>query len=260
MSSINNPATVVTNAAYLLFYRRRSLQPLGPPYLRELVNNARKGPDEDSNDSTSSDAEEESESGEGQRSGFSRPLGSSNAGTGAGAGAGNPSLRGGAGPAGDAVSRLAKQSLTSDDEGISLDDGDNDNTFKGHRLFDAGQDQGWSFENINVPDDASTLNGAPSSVAAAEGPDDLAGRLMEDFDDDDRFSLGAGGQNTPLTGDEDPELSLFHQADDATLDDYADAQDHGPQGVDMIRLGGEAEVQDPPVRDIIFDDSKDDME
>jgi len=35
-----NPANVVTKAAYLLFYRRRSVKPLGPQYLQDIVQNA----------------------------------------------------------------------------------------------------------------------------------------------------------------------------------------------------------------------------
>lgn len=35
-----NPAHVVTKAAYLLFYRRRSDKPLGPQYLQDIVHNA----------------------------------------------------------------------------------------------------------------------------------------------------------------------------------------------------------------------------
>ncbi|KAH0005325.1 UCH-domain-containing protein, partial [Aureobasidium melanogenum] len=80
--SRQNAESVVTTAAYLLFYRRRSTTPLGPQYLQELVLKAR---------NTDEASEAEDESGEGERLGdhssaTSRLLGSSDAGA-VGAGA-----------------------------------------------------------------------------------------------------------------------------------------------------------------------------
>ncbi|KAF2218914.1 hypothetical protein BDZ85DRAFT_253228 [Elsinoe ampelina] len=45
MVSKTSPGSVVTTAAYLLFYRRRSDKPLGPPYLQALVTEARAAAD-----------------------------------------------------------------------------------------------------------------------------------------------------------------------------------------------------------------------
>ena len=47
--------SVVSPSAYLLFYRRRSATPLGPPYLQELVEKARNPPDSDDEPTKSQD-------------------------------------------------------------------------------------------------------------------------------------------------------------------------------------------------------------
>ncbi len=80
VSRVGDPAKVVTAAAYLLFYRRRSQVPLGGPRFREIVDRCNNG------DSSDDDLDDMSESGEGQRLdiGSSR-LGSSSALKGAGA-------------------------------------------------------------------------------------------------------------------------------------------------------------------------------
>ncbi|KAG8624387.1 hypothetical protein KVT40_007454 [Elsinoe batatas] len=50
MVSQTSPTSVVTTAAYLLFYRRRSDKPLGPPYLQALVTEARAAADASDDD------------------------------------------------------------------------------------------------------------------------------------------------------------------------------------------------------------------
>lgn len=83
VSKQNDPSRVVTSAAYLLFYRRRSEVPLGGPRFQEIF---------DSYNNQPTDAEM-SDSGEGQRLGQgSSPRGSSSALIGAG-----PTLRSGSG-------------------------------------------------------------------------------------------------------------------------------------------------------------------
>ena len=63
---VSNPAAVVTNAAYLLFYRRRSSEPLGGPRFKEIM---AKFDNEDSDH----DATESSEDGATGRSGKTAP-------------------------------------------------------------------------------------------------------------------------------------------------------------------------------------------
>jgi ubiquitin carboxyl-terminal hydrolase 4/11 len=80
VSPRKNPAVVVTQAAYLLFYRRRSDHPLGGKVLEEIVSAAHTAVDSDSQPGSRS----ESPSGEGQRLGGSSRNGSSSALLGAG--------------------------------------------------------------------------------------------------------------------------------------------------------------------------------
>lgn len=76
---------VVSPAAYLLFYRRRSATPLGPQYLRDLVTSARNASDNDASTAASSDDELAGEDSLGGPQRSSRLLGSSSNGVKAGA-------------------------------------------------------------------------------------------------------------------------------------------------------------------------------
>jgi len=150
VSKISEPERkVISPAAYLLFYRRRSSEPLGPQYLRELVQTARNAPD---NASTAS-SDDELASGEGNLGGphFSRLLGSSSdgakAGVGAGAqGAGNLHPRvADAGDGSDAPSDrspLARRS--SEDEGLGMFEDDQPAY---PSIVSTGGD--WSFAGLN---------------------------------------------------------------------------------------------------------------
>ncbi len=98
--SQRNPQSVVTAAAYLLFYRRRSDQPLGPPYLQKLVAEAHQR--EAGSQASSRD---ESPAGEGRRlDDFSR-----NGSSGALAGAGAALLPRGVGSAGASPAKNASE-------------------------------------------------------------------------------------------------------------------------------------------------------
>jgi hypothetical protein len=72
---------VCTPAAYLLFYRRRSAQPLGSPEVQKIVERAMDGEGSESEDATSRSASpsELDKSGNGRRLGDSSPSGSSSA-------------------------------------------------------------------------------------------------------------------------------------------------------------------------------------
>ncbi|PNS19567.1 hypothetical protein CAC42_7411 [Sphaceloma murrayae] len=71
-----SPTSAITPAAYLLFYRRRSPTPLGPPYLRDLVTAARARAADLGDDSLDdSSAPQDSSSVSGVKSGNGRTLG-----------------------------------------------------------------------------------------------------------------------------------------------------------------------------------------
>ncbi|GAB7345899.1 hypothetical protein MBLNU457_4137t1 [Dothideomycetes sp. NU457] len=154
VSKISDPEVrVISPAAYLLFYRRRSSEPLGPQYLRELVQTARNAPD---NASTAS-SDDELGSGEGTLGGphSSRLLGSSSDGAKAGAGAGvrgagnlHPRAPGG-GDGSDAPSDQSPSARrSSEDEGLGMYDEDQPAY---PSIVSAGA--GWSFAGLNDKDD-----------------------------------------------------------------------------------------------------------
>ncbi|KAL1884440.1 hypothetical protein Plec18167_002028 [Paecilomyces lecythidis] len=83
VSKAIDPQKVITSAAYLLFYRRRSDRPLGGKVLEEIVESATRGEATDSD--SQSDSRAPSPSGEGRRLGGSSRNGSSSALAGVGA-------------------------------------------------------------------------------------------------------------------------------------------------------------------------------
>lgn len=168
----------MSTAAYLLFYRRRSSTPLGPPYLQELVLKAR-NPDEAS--------EAEDESGEGKRLGdhssaTSRLLGSSDAGAvGAGAtitGTLHPGANVG-GPGRGVSQAVRSMNETDDDEGISLNDelyGNNNTT----AVALANPEATWSFDGLGEDDNTTSVN--TPAYTASDRPDvgsDIEDRFMD---------------------------------------------------------------------------------
>lgn len=246
MVSPTSAQHAVTKAAYLLFYRRRSTAPLGPPYLQHIVNRFYAGAD------TSG-----SRSGEDQRpDGPSSPSGSSGNSLEVVSAAG-ASPRGAAGSVGGQANRgtAARSALvTSDegdgglpaysaiDEGIGMDDNpddplpgledrqareldgyasaggfvgpmiqnrfDNTNTWSFANLGSAGR--GWT-EPDNGDDSDATLAG---SVEPDVG-DDTADRMLTDFGDDygtdnDRFVDVEQTMPSPLAEDQqDQEEDFF---------------------------------------------------
>ncbi|TKX25444.1 ubiquitin carboxyl-terminal hydrolase-like protein 3 [Elsinoe australis] len=150
VSQQSSPSSVITPAAYLLFYRRRSPQPLGPAYLRDLVTSARAASDAASDD-------EDETAGEGRLGDSSLLRGSSSA-SGVKAGAGGRTLGGSSGGetgkksasrlllpgAGGVVGREATSRIEDEDEGIGME------TDNGDRQTGLGeQGAGWSFSGID---------------------------------------------------------------------------------------------------------------
>lgn len=208
-----SPQHVVTKAAYLLFYRRRSDKPLGPPYLQQIVSNAYAGADV-------------SLSGEDQRpDGSSSPNGSSGSSLEATAGAnlhedGQP-LHGLPTGGHRDLESTARTALTTNDrppaygthnstehnydEGIGMES-DPDDALPGyedqqhrHRAQDRFGEPGWGFENL----------GLPRGPAGPPGSDNMA-------DSDDTLN----GSNAPEQGETlEDRLKDFDGEEDARFDD-----------------------------------------
>ena len=211
-----NAESVVSTAAYLLFYRRRSATPLGPAYLQELVLKAR-NPDEVS--------EAEDESGEGERLGdhssaTSRLLGASSAGAVEAGAKITGSLQQGAnaGGPGRGVSQAVRlMNDVDDDEGISLNDelygNDNSNNITAVAL--ANPDATWGFDGLGDDDNTTSVN-TPADTAS-DRPDvgsDIEDRLMDlDHDNEDLPPLMGDDEtmNTEGQGQFDGPTSRAHQ-------------------------------------------------
>jgi len=184
-SKLSDPETrVISPAAYLLFYRRRSSEPLGPQYLRELVQTARNAPDNPS--TTSSDDEL---AGEGNLGGphSSRLLGSSSNGAKAGAGAvaqhqsgvANLHLRapqGGVAGSGSENDQSPSARRNSDDEGVVMFEDDQPPSYP--TVMAGG---GWTFDGLN--DDRGS-DGGRSDVVNIDS--DTEATLRDDTDDENR--------------------------------------------------------------------------
>ncbi|CAI6337619.1 unnamed protein product [Periconia digitata] len=190
--------SVVTPAAYLLFYRRRSAGPLGPPALQEIVQKWH-DPDliegDEENDEASS--RNDSPAGNGLRlGGLSRNGSSSAFGTGAGV------LRGGGsvGAGNLALNGAAVGTLGADDDGAppsysAMDEGYDDSTYAGDRT--------WGFSSLLGPTTRDDDDDAASDQVNAGDDDSLEDR-MQDFDTEELFGGngaiggGHGGSTTPL--------------------------------------------------------------
>ncbi|RAR01296.1 cysteine proteinase [Stemphylium lycopersici] len=204
----------VSRAAYLLFYRRRSPVPLGPPELQKIVTADVSSPDSDDDNTDADDQQARSRSpaGNGLRLGDSSRNGSSSAGA-VGAGAGV--LRGGgyqrsavgsrpkSGAAAESLSDDELPAYGDDDEGYAEDSNPSN-------PWAAETDQPiWSFSGINGNsirnDNDSDTGGMASDTGAASTGDnmELKNRLLEDFGDDEPVKGSWTGAATPVTQEDE---------------------------------------------------------
>lgn len=174
VSSKQNPSSVVTKAAYLLFYRRRSNGPLGGEYLERVTEMAHDGQAADSD--SQSESRTGSPSGEGRRLGGSSRNGSSSALTGAGAThqAGDGGLQEGTHPkgeqdnsAGDGSEPLPAYSSglhDLDPMGLDIDEGYDGSSHP------YAQDSAWSFDTVGY--NAYQRAELPAPPGSSYGDDD----------------------------------------------------------------------------------------
>jgi ubiquitin carboxyl-terminal hydrolase 4/11 len=270
-----NSEAVVTSAAYLLVYRRRSPHPLGPPELQELCAehwNPKSVADSDSSSRAESPADSFSGSGKGQRA----PDDSSRSGLSSalvqGVGVGH--LRGGVHGSGATRAQNAATAMTmeeeldlpppayEEDEGIGMGEGDLEaggGAMIGPLLptngyGNYGSECGWTWNHFdaaktsNQDSDADAeMDDTDSNVAAVDGDDESGrDRLLEDFGDD------VLGQNHPpspeLYNEAAPELAGL--ADEDYVDD-ANPQIHVVDA-DML-TAQEQGIEDMPVAEVHFD-------
>jgi len=211
VSKCGSGQKAVSRAAYLLFYRRRSPTPLGPPSLQRIVTAANGQNSEGENDDADIDApRSRSPAGNGSRLDDLSRNGSSSAGA---IGAGVGALQGGGSAHSAVESRLkngvavAGSHLSDDDadgETLLCDEGydDVDDTITGYSAytFAPGRDNAaWSFDRLNSRDNGSD---AASDIPAlgSIGGEDLTTRLREDFGDEEEGLGTKAGVGTPVEG------------------------------------------------------------
>ncbi|KAF2465810.1 UCH-domain-containing protein [Lindgomyces ingoldianus] len=258
VNMVKDPQSVVTSNAYLLFYRRRSSGPLGPPYIQEIVN-AVMNPDSeeaDDSDATNSRNPSRSPAGNGLRLGDSSRDGSSSAFNGAAAGAllrgggstsaGNQASRGaGVGMADDEVMHDAEQEQEQEqpppyDEGYADDDeGYGRCAVNIASTYDhLYPSPGWGFggvdnsgvEQVDVGDDEEVYDEDAASAAPNMGSrtgDELDQRMLEDFGDEIEEGIGEGiraRDSTPLLEEVDAPglMEVGIEARDTVDDQVAD--------------------------------------
>jgi ubiquitin carboxyl-terminal hydrolase 4/11/15 len=228
VSRCDSGQKAVTRNAYLLFYRRRTPTPLGPPNLQKIVlaaeSDAPADSDAEDTDEPDRSRPRDSFSGNGQRLDASSRNGSSSAftaGTAAAVGAG--ALRGGgslplSGRASLLKNGVGAASLSDEevDDALPMTDGTHDETDEGFvdaddnvsygafNGYDNEQGPVWSFDGLGHSSTQRNHNDSDDDVASDApnlGSEDGAGaldnRLLEDFGDD---VLGHPGSSTPVEG------------------------------------------------------------
>ncbi|KAL2384004.1 hypothetical protein RJZ90_002246 [Blastomyces dermatitidis] len=199
----NNPASVVTSAAYLLFYRRRSDVPLGGDYLATVTETAKNREFADSDSQTDSCVL--SPSGEGLRLGGSSRNGSSSALTGAGAihQSGDGGLRGGIQARDDdSPPEYSEFNHHNHLEGMDLEDEGFDPSFGSDLNFSSHPI--WSFDRAAPPygRGPSFIPAPANSFSDGDGDDDL---------DDDASNKAVGGGDI---SDSESRLAMLKDSED----------------------------------------------
>ena len=243
MSRRTDPTKLVTSAAYLLFYRRRSSKTLGGPFLAQMIEKAYESSEESQSQPQSRAGSPSAQAGEGKRlDGYSRN-GSSSALQGVGA----VHQVGGGGLAGGTLT-MAK--LGNNDYG--LQDGEQTlETLEGiepHHGIQQAQIPTWGFESIPHVDDSQNSN-----YGSLDGGYDQDGKIIQ-------VPHGSEGD-----GDEDlfedastRALSSPGGSDRGRLDDFGDEERSSPIGTPAIGMEPEYESDfdhdlPPPLTELMHD-------
>ncbi|KAJ4363376.1 hypothetical protein N0V83_009669 [Neocucurbitaria cava] len=246
VSRCDSGQKAVTRAAYLLFYRRRSPVPLGPPELQKIVAADSRPDSED--DADDDEQRSRSPAGNGLRLGDSSRNGSSSAGA---VGAGVGALRGGGSQLSAVASRPRNGAAAANHVTNDADDDDELDTLPPAYGGAASEDEGfhdaseadyvsqmyaplnnytddavWNFNALDRgedrdPDDAAS--DAPNLGSVNGNSDDLSSRMLEDFGDE----IGSA-----------PRVSTPTDRLQVTLGDHGDDDDSDGE-VAEIRLRGD---------------------
>ncbi|KAL8721029.1 MAG: hypothetical protein Q9225_002202 [Loekoesia sp. 1 TL-2023] len=209
-----NPQHVVSSAAYLLFYRRRSEHPLGGPFFESIMNCA-----EDSAAESQPTSRNASPTGEGKRLDDSSRIGSSSALRGVGAahqaGGGGDGLTARRTGVDDDLPSYSGQELDSGHEPtletMDLDEGIGDIYEPLNHYVPGGLRQSWSFSQIAHGSEQLQVVRAPAasedgseenlfdgdSTKAASSPPSEVGDRLADFAEDEGTTSGAFGPPIP---------------------------------------------------------------
>lgn len=191
---------MVTSSAYLLFYRRRSVHPLGGNALREITESFKRNMDDPE---SSANSRAPSPSGEGRRLGGSSRNGSSSALAGVGAAhqAGVGGVRAGT-QAKNGDNESPPEYSQNRQEGMLLDDEDDedDGGVPTQRPWRFENEPSWSFGTITEAHGPSQRTGM---LPLSESSDD------EVFDDDAASDRAVGGDNMS-----DSDMQLASLTDD----------------------------------------------
>lgn len=239
MSRKQNPEAVVTSAAYLLFYRRRSSHPLGGPFLERIINTANL-PDSESQSASraASPAGEEGRLGGSSRNGSSSAL--------LGVGAAHQAGGGGLADGNRARSGADEGELP----GYYLN-GPNEQTLEG---MDLVEDEGiscldhgpmtiydrpsWSFESLGMDD-----MGMTQIIAAPPGSDQAQDEGLFDGASD----KAAGGSSIGGLSQEGNRILADFGEDQGTISGFA--------GTPRSRMGTPVDDIPPPLLGEDEDDS-----
>lgn len=222
-----NPQQVVTSAAYLLFYRRRSPTPLGGPTFEKLLSKASNPSQESTSQPASRTESPSAPAGEDKRLGDFSRIGSSSASRGAGAvhQAGNGGLAG-LGTMTTVTRRNQEDELP--DYSEILPDGERTlesmevDEPTGHRLLDAQEPEWEGFGALS--DEISSMK----ANSSAGDTDDGDAKSLQDFDPHDDFKYGSL-EMRPMDEDEIPML----------MEDRKLAEPEGNEEVVELRLEDE---------------------
>lgn len=242
-----------SGAAYLLFYRRRSANPLGPQELQDLVNEER---NPHQTEGSVDEMAEESDSGEGKLGGPNGSLlGSSSGSTGAGVGAGNRA----AGAGGTGAGRSAGSSLTTrmSETIFGPQRPSSDQMLLG---YGTQGNQSWGFGNLD--NDAAAHDDAARLMENMDDHDETGSTTVEmdtsaDFnadraDDFDSYQDVPGMNQFSSVGRSSPVDNGWNLYDQHEM--YSDAHNFQQEDDDLpdlhVENAGNAAEDDPPAVDI----------
>lgn len=207
----SNPDCVVTSAAYLLFYRRRSSVPLGGPFFEQIIDPAVNADEEPETESSSRAESPSTRAGEGQRLDGSSRNGSSSA-----LPAAAVHHAGDGGLEGMSLMDAGIRSRDPSPPRYSVEPYDGEQSWPLQALKAPPASEGGSEDGDGVADDMSTK--AVSSAGTSDGDDDLRSERSL------RHSYRLGGDDVPSLLGYDEQLRMAAKLADTEAEVEAEAE------------------------------------